>query len=195
MWCPKCVHWTLSVINDHRGEKRLLKLRTLRLRVALCSPAGCNKIESMSSTSIHRNSRDSGHNRPWGSFVAFSRKHIWFQGSSCLVSPPLNPCVKLQGLCRTSIIFAGMKEDTLQFRVLWHAWISKTLGFSLSLPLQHPYLQVCCVHLGVFTIEYKPLIIHPSLLYHSLLSPLYLSPQPLSANSPQQIWEYANLSL
>lgn len=61
------------------------------------------------------------------------------------------------------------------------------------LSLTHICLSAVSIFTGllcaswVFTIEYNPLIIHPSLLYHSLLSRLYLSPQCLSLNSSQQI--------
>ena len=55
-------------------------------------------------------------------------------------------------------------------------------SLSLSLSAVSIFVGLLCAS-WVLTIEYKPLIIHPFLLYHNPLSSLYLSPQSLLLNS------------
>lgn len=88
---------------------------------------------------------------------------------------------KLQGLCLKNSHFRTGCEH-LQFPTILDfemPWVS----LSLCLCSIHICRLVCAS--WVFTIENSPLIIHPSVLYHSLFISLYLSPQCLSLNSPQ----------
>lgn len=71
-------------------------------------------------------------------------------------------------------------------RLLCRTWKMKSYDFALTLAAVCVFTSLQSAS-WVFTIEYSPLIIHPSLLHHSILSSLYLSLQSLSSASQHQI--------
>lgn len=93
---------------------------------------------------------------------------------------------ELQGPCLHKHHFHTDRTRPFNSEVLWHIWNLKCYHSPLSLSAVSIFTGLLCAS-WVFTIEYSALIIQPFLLYHSLLSSLYLSPQSLLLNSQQQI--------
>lgn len=98
---------------------------------------------------------------------------------------------KRLGLWLPNIMFSGIKWRSPQNQghlIDLNVEIISLLSVSLPACRIYIYRLVMCIS-ALYNYTTK-LIIHPLLLYHSLLSFLYRSPQSLSVDSPQQTVKY-----